>query len=84
MEFRSEFGYWLISEHPPAASNNVIVMSVKAINLPMNRVWQEVIHAARQAPAMYFAPFVAAAREVRRVYRTVQRSNRERTANLAR
>lgn len=50
----------------------------------MNRVWQEVIHAARQAPAMYFAPFVAAAREVRRVYRTVQRSNRERTANLAR
>jgi hypothetical protein len=50
----------------------------------MNRVWQEVMHAARQAPAMYFAPFVAAVRELRRVALAVQKSNRERAANLAR
>lgn len=48
----------------------------------MNRVWQEVVHAARQAPFMYFAPFVAAAREVRRVYQRVQKSNRDRAARL--
>lgn len=50
----------------------------------MNRVWEEVTHAARQAPAMYFAPFLAAALEVRRVFRMVHTSNRARSRALAR
>ena len=44
----------------------------------MNRVWEEVVYAARQAPRMYFAPLVGAVREVKRVSREIQQANRER------
>jgi hypothetical protein len=50
----------------------------------MNRVLEEAIHAARQAPLMYFGPLIAAGREVSRIARLVQRSNRRRTAGRGR
>jgi hypothetical protein len=50
----------------------------------MRLVWQEIVHAARQAPAMYFAPFMAAVRELYRVSRMVQRTNRGRAIAIAR
>lgn len=45
----------------------------------MNRVWEEIVYAARQAPRMYFAPFVGAVRETVRVFRQIQRRNRARS-----
>jgi hypothetical protein len=50
----------------------------------MRLVWQEILHAARQAPEMYFAPFSAAGRELWRVSHMVQKVNRERAEALAR
>lgn len=50
----------------------------------MNRIWEEVIHAARQAPRMYFAPFVGAVHEVVRVSREIEQENRERDAGRRR
>ncbi len=41
----------------------------------MNRVWEEIVYAARQVPRMYFAPFVGAVRETVRVFREIQREN---------
>lgn len=38
-------------------------------------VWGEVRRAARQAPRMYFAPFVGAVRHTRVVLRQIRREN---------
>lgn len=41
-----------------------------------SRVREEAVHAARQAPRLYFAPFVGAVRETVRVFREIQQENR--------
>jgi hypothetical protein len=46
----------------------------------MNRVWDEVVFAARQVPQLALAPFVGALREMRRVSDEVGRANRARHA----
>lgn len=45
----------------------------------MTSIWTQILeeaaYAARQAPRMYFAPFLGAAREAIKVLRDVQREN---------
>jgi hypothetical protein len=41
-----------------------------------SEVWAEVKKAARQAPRLYAAPFVGAARQTRIVLRQIERENR--------
>jgi len=47
----------------------------------MKAVWDEMIYAARQAPRMFFVPFVGAVRETLRVMREIQEQNRQRNAS---
>ncbi|WP_299785388.1 hypothetical protein [Ramlibacter sp.] len=43
-----------------------------------SQIFEEAARAARQAPRMFFAPFIGAVRESARVFRDVERENRER------
>jgi hypothetical protein len=40
-----------------------------------SKVREEAVHAARQAPRLYFAPFAGAVRESVRVFREIQQEN---------
>lgn len=43
--------------------------------MKLSLVWKEVMHAARQAPMMYFAPFRGAWRGARATLRRLSREN---------
>lgn len=45
-----------------------------------SEIWAEVKKAARQAPRLYAAPFVGAARQTRIVLRQIERENRHAAA----
>lgn len=48
-----------------------------------SQVFEEAARSARQAPRIFFAPFVGAVRETARVFREVQMENQGRTQSLA-
>lgn len=50
----------------------------------MKSVWEEMLYAARQAPRMFFAPFVGAVRGTRSVMRQIDLENHKRAAGQAR
>ena len=43
----------------------------------MNRLWHEIKVAARQAPRLYFAPFIGAYKEMRKEYLAMRRESME-------
>ena len=43
----------------------------------MNRLWHEIKVAARQAPRLYFAPFIGAYKEMHKEYLAMRRESME-------
>ena len=63
------------------SQDSEVTSLVKLKGNAMNRVWKEMVYAARQAPRMYFAPLVGAIREVLLVTRQIRRGNQLRATN---